>query len=523
MKRTIIIIVTLLVLAGGYFGLQAFQQRRLAAQTLANMQTETAQTGTLTATVGATGTVRSSQSAALLWQTSGTVDAVSVSAGQPVAAGEVLASLAQTSLPQNVILAQADLVNALRALDDLLNSPLRQAQALKAVEDAEHALEDALNPELQQALALQDIADAEKAVNDAQRLLNIATTPADQASIDAAKAQVILAKNALERAQEQFDPWAGKPEDNLIRANLQANLSAARQKYDAAVRELNALLGTGSPLDIAVARADLVAAQAQLSQVRRDYDRIKDGPSPAQIALFEAQLVDARRAYERIQDGPDPADVAAAEARVAAAQATLETAFIKAPFAGVVSEILAKPGDQTSPGTRAFRLDDLSRLLIDVEVSEVDINRIAAGQPATLSFDAAVDREYHGVVTDVALFGTTVQGVVSFKVTIELTDADENVRPGMTAGVNIVVQELEDVLLVPNRAVRVLEGERVVFVIRADSPAPVPVTVELGVSSDTHSQVLGGELQVGDVVVLNPPSDFSFFEGPPGGGGPQGP
>ncbi|GAB4581122.1 MAG: hypothetical protein Fur0022_38690 [Anaerolineales bacterium] len=519
MKRFLTILIILVVIGGGLFAFGQYRAQQLRAETLANLQTEPVGTGSLTATVGATGVVRSNQSAILTWQTSGTVGEVNVLAGNAVTTDQVLASIKQTTLPQSVILAQADLVSAQKALEDLYNLDLQQAQALKAVEDAEKALADAQNPELQQALALQAIADAEKALEIAERNLRLLQTPASQADIDAAKAQVVLAKDALERAQENFAPWENKPEDNLIRANLLAKLSAAQQEYDAAVRTLNGMLAnTTSATDLAVAEADVATAQAQLLQAQRDYEEVQDGPSEAEIALLKAQLADAQEHYNDLSDGPDPDDIAAAEARIAAAQATLDSVFIRAPFNGTISEVLVKPGDLVNPGSVAFQLDDLSQLLVDVEVSEVDINRIKVGQEAILTFDAILAKEYRGQVAEVALVGTTSAGVVSFKVTVELLDIDENVRPGMTAGVNIIVSELENVLLVPNRAVRVLNGERVVYILDNTSPAPVPVVVELGVSSETYSEVIGGELQLGDEVVLNPPTDFSAFFG----GGPPG-
>jgi HlyD family secretion protein len=87
----------------------------------------------------------------------------------------------------------------------------------------------------------------------------------------------------------------------------------------------------------------------------------------------------------------------------------------------------------------------------------------------------------------------------------------------MTAGVNLVVSQLEDVLRVPNRAVRVLEGERVVYILDPNG-LPTPVDIVLGASSDTYSEVVGGDLAEGDVIVLNPPTDFSsFFQGGPPG------
>jgi HlyD family secretion protein len=157
-------------------------------------------------------------------------------------------------------------------------------------------------------------------------------------------------------------------------------------------------------------------------------------------------------------------------------------------------------------------LDDLSRLLVDVQISEVDINRVQLGQEVSLAFDAILNKEYHGLVSEVALVGTTTQGVVDFTVTVELTDADQSVKPGMTAAVNVVVSQLQDVLLVPNRAVRVQENQRVVYILREGQPEPVEV--QLGASSETSSQVVGGELKEGDPVVLNPPAVFEQ-NGPP--------
>jgi HlyD family secretion protein len=214
-----------------------------------------------------------------------------------------------------------------------------------------------------------------------------------------------------------------------------------------------------------------------------------------------------------VKDGPNPDDIAAAKARLAAAEATLKTARIEAPFSGTITSVQAKPGDQVAPGTVAFGLADLSHLLVDVEISEVDINRIALGQPVNMNFDAVLDLTYHGEVTAIGLSGVITQGVVSFNVTVELQDADERIKPGMTAAVNIVVEQIEDVLLVPNRAVRVVDGERTVFILEGGQLKPV--TIQLGVSSDTQSQVLDGELKVGDLVVLNPPENM-LFGGQPG-------
>ncbi|HZW05221.1 MAG TPA: hypothetical protein VFF68_14910, partial [Anaerolineaceae bacterium] len=94
----------------------------------------------------------------------------------------------------------------------------------------------------------------------------------------------------------------------------------------------------------------------------------------------------------------------------------------------------------------------------------------------------------------------------------EMTDADEAVLPAMTSAVNMVVDQLDNVLTVPNRAVRLQDGQRTIYLLR--NGQLVPVRVEIGAISDTHSEILSGDVKAGDVVVLNPPMQFG-----PGSGG----
>jgi HlyD family secretion protein len=517
MRKVFWVIGVIAILVIGFFAYRAYSRSQSARAAQENMQTVVLEEGSLNATIGATGIVRANQSASLDWDTSGTVDQVNVRTGEEVLKGDELANLEQTSLPQNVILAQADLVSAQKALDDLMNSQVQQARAQQAVENAQQALEDAQNPELAQARALEAIADAGKLVETAERNLRYAQSTAGQSTIDEASANVTLAKDRRDRAWEKYAPYANRPESNVTRATLLSAYSAAQQQYDAAVRNLNSLQGTAAETDVAVRQAELETAQAQLVEAEREWERIKDGTNPADISLLEAQLDDAQREWERLKDGPDPADIAAAQARVAAAQATLDQASLVAPFAGTITSVESKPGDQVNPGTPAFRLDDLSHLWVDVEVSEVDINQVEVGQPASLTFDAILAKEYNGEVVEVSPVGTEIAGVVNFKVTVELTDTDEDVRPGMTAAVEIVVNQVEGVLLVPNQAVRVEEGARIVYIMGENGQIE-PVEITLGASSDRYSQLLEGDLEAGALIVLNPPIDF-FSGGPPGGGG----
>lgn len=462
MKRVITIIIIVVVIAGGGYAFMQYRARQQAASA-SNYQTVAAQQGDLTATVGATGSVHSSQSAVLTWQTSGTVDQVNVEIGNQVTKDQELTSLVPTSLPQNVILAQADLVNAQQTLDDLYDTELALAQA-----------ED-------------NLSNAQKAVDDAQQYLDNLNADAPKVDIDQAESNVVLLKDKLTKAQKNFKPYANKPEDNVVRARLQNQLAEAQRNYDNAVTLLNNLKGDANETTYSIAESNLTLATAQLADAQKKYDDLKSGPAAD--------------------------DVTNAKTRIQAAQATLKLASITAPFGGVITEVNVKPGDQITPGTSAFRLDDLSQLLVDVQVSEVDINRIKVGQDVTMSFDAILGKQYKGRVTEVSLVGTSNQGVVDFTVTVELMDADDAVKPGMTAAVNIVVEQLQNVLLVPNRAVRVQEGKRVVYILRNGALEPVSIT--LGASSDTDSEVVSGDLKVGDQIVLNPPVVFDQSGPPP--------
>ncbi|MEP6895279.1 MAG: hypothetical protein ABI986_06700, partial [Chloroflexota bacterium] len=89
-------------------------------------------------------------------------------------------------------------------------------------------------------------------------------------------------------------------------------------------------------------------------------------------------------------------------------------------------------------------------------------------------------------------------------VTVELTYADDQVKPGMTSAVNVVVQEKKDVLLIPNRAVRLLDNERVVYMLVDGKPKSIKV--QLGSSSGIDSVLVGGDLKEDDSIILNPPA-----------------
>ena len=472
MKRFLIIAGIIVVLAVvGVVVVPRFLPQSGTQSTASTYQTQSAEMGSLTAYVGATGTVRSNQTATLIWQTSGTVDEVKVKKGDPVKANDVLTNLLPSSLAQNLILAQADLITAKENLKKAMDNNEARAAAALALANATKALDDA---ETESQSKLYQRAGAN--------------------TIDIARANLILAEQKVSDAEDAYNRVAGRSTEDQVYAAALSQLANARQERDRANYNLLYVEGLPDPNDIATSNAKLEQAKAKLLTAKSDWEKVKDGPNPD--------------------------DITSAQVKLAATQATLNLVRLTAPFDGTITLVNIQHGDQVSAGTKAFQIDDLSRLLVDVQVSEVDINRVQNGQPVTLTFDAIANKEYNGIVTEIASVGTSVSGAVNFNVTVEITDFDDSVKPGMTAAVNIAVTQLDNVLTVPNQAVRVVNGKRVVYVLKNNLPTKVEIT--LGASSNTASQVTGGDLKAGDPIILNPPS--TLFSGPPGGGqgGPGG-
>lgn len=433
-----------------------FSQMRKNSTSGEDLLTAVVEKGELIATVGGTGKVEANKSALLTWKTSGNVSAVYVENADTVSSGDILAELSQTSLPQTVILAQSDLVDARRNLENVLESDTQRSQLYLNLLDAEEKLKE----------AQEDIDDWNY-------------NNADQQTIDQARAEFIEAEEALKQAKVDLQSLKSDASDTDIQ-KYQEKLNEAQIARDKALRNLSYILG-----------------KSYNTEVAQDF---------AEYDLAKAQLEDAQREWDRVKNGQNEDDILAAQAKVTAAEAVAGMASLQAPFDGTVTAIMTKVGDEVSTGTKAFRIDDLSKFYIEVEIPEIDINRIQIGQDAEFTFDSLRDKTYHGKVVEVAGAGTENQGETNFTIKLLMTDSDENILPGMTASVSITVLKLEDVLLVPTRAIRLEDGEIVVYVQR--NGAIERINVEIGSSSDSYTQILSGDISENDTLILNPPQDL---------------
>lgn len=418
--------------------------------------------------VSATGEVVPSQEALLSVTVGGVVQDVLVEKGDPISAGQVLVRMEGSEQQKAAVsAAQLELANAQFALESLNNNTdLLAAQALKSAENAERALEDLNNPDLQQAEASQVVTEAEKAVDVAERKLEILTKPASQSALDQAQANILMAQKKYDDIIEQIEDirWQHKKFSSnaklpaeirndiltklkralkgleVIRSQEELSLIDSKSRY-------NELLSPPDPIDVQVAEANLATAKAQLSNAQRELQRVLDGPQPGEVALLEAQIEKGYRDYDTFSVGPDPDDVAIAEARLtnaeaqlAAAQAAIADRELVAPYDGVISAIYINPNEWVAPGSPVLLIGDLEHLQVQTtDLGEIDVAQISPGDRAAVTFDALPELALEGTVVSIAPKADEGSGV-NFPVTIELEDIPAELRWGMTAFIDIELE-----------------------------------------------------------------------------------
>jgi len=509
----IALLVVIILGVSGFYAYNALGQTDIEAADEPQMQTAVARNGDMIVFASAAGSVVPATEIGIGFQENGTLSEVLVNIGEQVEAGQILARLqtnnTEESIAASLASAQLSLLNAQQALDEIYDSwQMDAAQALLAVEEADLGLEDILNPALTQAQAQQAVAAAQQALEDAQVAYNRTNLTANQANIDDAYADMIIARNNLEKAQERFDAVANKPEDNIQRAQAQSSLSAAQYSYDNAVANYNAATGTASEIEKALAEADLAEAQAQFIEAQRELERVQNGATPGEVALAEAQLASTKINLERIKDGPDPEEIAIAEAQLANAQAQLAlaedeqvTVDLVAPMSGTLLSIGASVGEQVGTGA-IIVLADLEQPVLEVYLDETDLDKVAMGYEIEAIFDAYPNLTFTGKVVEVDPSLVTISNVQAVRA-LAVLDEDSFVKPqtlpvGLNASVDVIGGRAENAVLVPVEALRELgPGEYAVFVVE-DSEPKLRI-VQVGLMDFTSAEILSG-LEAGEVV-----------------------
>lgn len=350
--------------------------------------------------VSATGVIVPTQWATLSVETNGEIVELPIQMGDEVAAGDLVAALDnRASLQAAVTAARMELVSAENALEELRE-----------------------NAPLDRALAQEELADAQDALEDAEYRRNVwqEGNRATENTIEAAEARLTLAEEAVDRAQAAFSKVEDRPSDDPVRAQALANLTAAREERNAALVSLNWYQGSPSEIE-----------QAQLD---------------AEVAVAEARVREAEQRLNRLEDGPDDWALEAALARVEnaraqlnAAEAALQNAELRAPFAGTVGEVLTRAHTWVMAGTPVATIGDLTELRIETtDLNEIDAARVQIGDPVTVTIDALPEFQGRGTIERVAPKASAGTGV-NYTAMIEVEGLPEGARWGMTAFVDIEV------------------------------------------------------------------------------------
>ncbi len=420
--------------------------------------------GTLTETLGSTGSLTPADQKMLAFGISAPVTEVLVAVGDMVQAGEVLARIDTTTLDAQVRNAQINLTQAQNSLA-ALTAPPREI----------------------------DIQIAQAEVTAAQASLSAASqTGSSDTDIQIAQIQEELSKNQLWQAQLNRDISA-----NSARPN-QPNAQASQIQSDSSLAQ------TEIGVDIAEANASATA---------------NNGPSESQLASASAQLVSAQAKLDALLSGPSDdefrqAQIAAETAQLAydAAQQSLDDTEIVAPFDGIVAAVNIVAGS-LPPASGAITLIDTSGYTITLAVDEKDITQIAVGQPVSLTLQALSGASVTGSVTRIDPAPTLSGQLVSYNVEVTLGGDTPGMRPGMTGVADVILEQVENVLVLPNRFVTVDATSQAATVkVQTAAGAYQDVAVTLGRRTDSESEIIGG-LSVGQTVVILPSAQAANGQG----------
>lgn len=209
--------------------------------------------------------------------------------------------------------------------------------------------------------------------------------------------------------------------------------------------------------------------------------------------------------------------IAQAEETLNNAKKNLEDYTIYAPFSGTITTVNIEKGNSVSSGTTIATLIS-DKQIGEITLNEVDAAKVKFGQKATISFDALPGFTISGEVTDIDTVGTVSQGVVSYGVKIAFDNTSDSVKSGMSITADIITDVKQDILVLPNSAVKSQGNSRYVELVENPTETkkqssgntsavvltktPKIQTVETGLSNDTSTEIISG-LKEGDIVVTS--------------------
>jgi HlyD family secretion protein len=462
MKRAVIILLILVVVVAG--SVAGYQFAAPVAETPElsedpNIEIISVGRETLFDTVNATGRIEPKAEVEMKFEIGGIVKEVLVERGQTVTAGTVLARLNTDDLELEIKRAEIDLEQQQAELDKLFEPTLAEkiASSQAQVESAR--------------LKLADLLDGP-----------------DPEEVAKAEAELSLKQIELKKAQWDYDQIAYRGD---VGAMPQADLlQEATLNYEIAQANYNLSVKDPSSAEIAEVRAALANAEANLAELLQE-------PSAAEIASRQASIRKAQLTLEE-------------------KQRDLEDAVLIAPTSGVLLEVNIEPGERVlnEENEAAILVADTSAYLLKMEIDEIDIGRIMHGQTAKIVVDAFVDQEFEGRVADISprpVNKDNAEAIVTYEVTVTLDTSDipPTLLSGMTANATIETGRLDEVVVVPNRAIQIDRKSTtpMVYVEKLNEAGnPTRVEIELGMRNGSVTEVVNG-LEEGDQVVIRTEPD----------------
>lgn len=547
-------IIVIVVVAGGYFGIKTLTSGSAPTKYVL----AAAQKGTLITSVSGSGQVAASDQLDIKPQVSGTVTNVAVGVGQQVKEGDLLFQIDSTDALKAVRDAQANLQASQISLEKL-KEPATQLSLIQAqnsliqAQQSQQTAQDALTKSYDDAFntisnTFLDLPGVVSGLND---ILNGTEVLKGQANAYAYSDMIINQRPDIYTFRDEVLA-SYQTALSAYNQNLQdyknANRSSSTSTIDTLLTETynttklvsGAVKDTQNFLDIvdntltnytnlkvpAILSTHESNIQTYTGTTNTDLGNLLNIQNTIQSdenAITNAGLsVSAQSAaLAQLKAGADPLDLQSQELDVQQKQNALSDAqqnlsyySVRAPFDGVVAQVDVIKGDSASSGTAAVTLIT-SQKIAQVALNEIDVAKVQVGQKATLTFDALPDLTVAGQVAEIDTIGTVSQGVVSYNVQISFDTQDARVKPSMGVTANIVTGVDDNVLLVPNSAVKTQGNNSYVEVLNLPGGAsaanlstqgvtsatlPQMQPVQVGNSNDTMTEITSG-LNEGDLVV----------------------
>jgi HlyD family secretion protein len=302
--------------------------------------------------------------------------------------------------------------------------------------------------------------------------------PQDQQAVVTSRRQVQSDKAALEAAQQKL---------NVDRASGQVSIENARQNVVTAQNNLDAA-SSERPFNIEQQIALVTSAQAAVEAARRDVDdTVLRAPVAGTVSVINGVVGE----YITPSSGTSPLAPGSSSPLPGLTGVTASS-----------SSALGNPstGAQRPGGTQFMVLSDINTFQVIVPFEESDAAKIAPNQKVEVTFDAVPDLIRAGTVSSVAPAGNSISSVINYYVTVVLTETDPRLKEFQTAQARVITNQVEDVLTVPNSAVRKRGDQSSVTTVDADG-VQQQTRFQAGLVGDDRTQVISG-LREGQQVIL---------------------